>query len=376
MKTEMPIPKRVLMTTDTVGGVWTYAIELARALSDYGIKVALATMGEPLNASQREEAKDVHNMEVYESSYRLEWMKDPWEEVEKAGKWLLDIEDAVRPDVIHLNNYAHGGLPWKAPKLVVGHSCVLSWWASVKGGALPEEWDRYRHEVSNGLWNADLVVAPSNDMLRSLYANYYIKGPCMHVPNGRKQGLFRPGIKEDFIFTAGRLWDEAKNAKTLFEISDDLTWPVFAAGDKEHASGRLESTCSVFMLGKLPEKAMASWLSRASIYAFPALYEPFGLSVLEAALSGCALVLGDIPSLREQWEGAALFVHPKDRDSLRSAINLLIRSPLLRNAMGEQARKKALELTPERMARGYVLAYSGLMKGNVSSGAEREFRCV
>ncbi len=31
----------------------------------------------------------------------------------------------------------------------------------------------------------------------------------------------------------------------------------------------------------------------------PARYEPFGLSVLEAALSGCALVLGDIPSLRE-----------------------------------------------------------------------------
>ena len=57
-------------------------------------------------------------------------------------------------------------------------------------------------------------------------------------------------------------------------------------------------------------------IARAAIYALPAHYEPFGLSILEAAMSGCALVLGDIPSLREIWGDAAVFVHPDNRDAV------------------------------------------------------------
>ncbi|MGH9833693.1 MAG: glycosyltransferase family 1 protein, partial [Blastocatellia bacterium] len=68
-------PKRMLMTTDTVSGVWTYALELARALGERAIEVSLATMGAPLSPSQREEVKEIRNLEVYEGDYRLEWME-------------------------------------------------------------------------------------------------------------------------------------------------------------------------------------------------------------------------------------------------------------------------------------------------------------
>ena len=57
-----------------------------------------------------------------------------------------------------------------------------------------------------------------------------------------------------------------------------------------------------------------------AIYASPARYEPFGLGVLEAALSSCALVLGDSPTLREPWSDAALFVPPDDHDALLTAL--------------------------------------------------------
>src|SRR5947199_312178 len=59
---------------------------------------------------------------------------------------------------------------------------------------------------------------------------------------------------------------------------------------------------------------------RAAIFASPALYEPFGLTVLEAAAAGCALVLSDIPSFRELWSGAAVFVDPADSESLHRAL--------------------------------------------------------
>ena len=38
-------PRRILMTADTIGGVWSYALELAQGLARHGVEVALATMG-------------------------------------------------------------------------------------------------------------------------------------------------------------------------------------------------------------------------------------------------------------------------------------------------------------------------------------------
>jgi hypothetical protein len=125
-------PKRILMSADTVGGVWTYALELARALLPYGVEVALATMGTPLTPEQWKAAKSIPKLEVFESNFKLEWMEDAWEDVRLSGEWLLDLEERIQPDVVHLNGYAHGALPWRSPTLIVGHSCVLSWWEAVK----------------------------------------------------------------------------------------------------------------------------------------------------------------------------------------------------------------------------------------------------
>jgi glycogen(starch) synthase len=99
----------------------------------------------------------------------------------------------------------------------------------------------------------------------------------------------------------------------------------------------------------------------ASIYVLPARYEPFGLSILEAGLSGCALVLGDIPSLREHWDGAAVFVPPEDRSALRRAIQRLIERPARRAELGRLARARGRRFTVERMVDGYERLYDALI---------------
>ncbi|HYH44469.1 MAG TPA: glycosyltransferase family 4 protein, partial [Thermoanaerobaculia bacterium] len=101
------MPRKVLMTADTVGGVWTYALELARGLADQGIEVAIATMGAPVDGLQREMAGRIPRLKVFESNFKLEWMDDPWRDVERAGDWLLGLEERFAPDLIHLNGYAH-----------------------------------------------------------------------------------------------------------------------------------------------------------------------------------------------------------------------------------------------------------------------------
>lgn len=357
------------MTADTVGGVWVYAMELLRALREYGIETALATMGAPLSTDQWKEVRQMPDLRVFESGFKLEWMDRPWHDVLCAGRWLLRIEEIVQPDLVHLNGYAHAALPWHVPKLVVGHSCVLSWWEAVRGGSAPSSYDRYRREVSLGLTAADAVVAPSGAMRAALRRHYKpIRSPKV-VPNGRNPGFFPPGAKENFVMSVGRLWDTAKNAAALQSIAPHLKWPVYIAGEERGPRGLADAAFpnrqphpgNLFRLGRLSSLGVASWLARASIYALPAYYEPFGLSVLEAGLSGCALVLGDIPSLRETWGDAAVFVNPGNTAALRGALEELIEDSARRTAMAVRARDRALEFTPKRMAKGYLEIYRGLM---------------
>ncbi len=353
--------RRVLMAADCVGGVWTYALELARALCRREIQVILATMGAPLTAFQRAEARSIAGLQVFESRFKLEWMEDPWHDVGRAGQWLLQLEAAFRPDIVHLNSYVHGALPWRTPTLVVGHSCVLSWWEAVKGAPAPDTWRRYRHEVSRGLQGADLVLAPTRAMLTALGRHY---GPFTRshvVPNGREPALFPPGVKEPFIFAVGRLWDEAKNVALLDQVAPSLAWPVYVAGEGRHPTGEAAHYGAVRSLERLSLPALAHWMGRAAIYALPARYEPFGLSVLEAGLAGCALVLGDIPSLRENWHEAAVFVPPDDATALAAALQALSRDGARLTDQAARARARALQLTPQRMLTGYLTAYHELV---------------
>jgi glycosyltransferase involved in cell wall biosynthesis len=103
-------------------------------------------------------------------------------------------------------------------------------------------------------------------------------------------------------------------------------------------------------------------MATAAIYALPARYEPFGLSVLEAALSGCALVLGDIASLRETWGASAVYVAPDDPAALRRVLRELIADAGERQRLGLAARRRALHFHPQRMAQACLRAYARMLQ--------------
>jgi glycogen(starch) synthase len=354
---------RVLMTTDCVGGVWTYCMELVRALHDIGIETALATMGAPLTAEQARTALAAGVWDLFESDFRLEWMSDPWDDLERAGDWLLDLEREVEPDVVHLNSYVHGALPWANPTLMVGHSCVLSWWQAVKGEAAPAEWDRYRDDVQAGLQAADLVIAPTNAMLSSLTEHYGPFRSAASILNCRDGRQFAPSSGRPQVFSMGRLWDPAKNIAALDEIAPQVGWPVRVAGSAIHpdTGGEVQAR-NVEMLGPLQPPEVARELTASAVYALPARYEPFGLSILEAALSGCALVVGNIPTLRELWDGAALFVDPDEPQELAEALTRLIEDDVLRASVAQAALQRGRQFMPRRTAEAYADSYAALQR--------------
>ncbi len=348
--------RRILMTGDSVGGVWTYALELSRALGALGCQVLLATMGASLTEAQRRQVAEIANLEVAESDFKLEWMEEPWADVERASEWLKELAARFEPEVVHLNGYTHASLPWTVPAVVVAHSCVLSWWRAVRGEAAPPS--RYREEMRRGLEAAAMVIAPTQAMLDAVTAE---SGASLRhtrvIPNGRSAGRFRPRAKRNLVLAAGRIWDEAKNLATLARVAPRLAWPVAIAGERRHPEGGEAAVEGVELLGRIEEDELARWYGEASIYCLPARYEPFGLSVLEAALAGCALVLGDLPSLRETWDGAAAFVPPEDRGALATALRDLATNGPRRVRLAVEARARALALTPARMAAGYLDVY-------------------
>jgi len=336
---------KVLLTTDTIGGVWNFSLSLARALRrEVVVKVHIATMGRRLTAAQRLEIAD---FAFYESEFPLEWMPDAWPGVDAAGRWLRALEREIKPEVIHHNTVALGHLAFQAPSVVTVHSCVLSWWEAVKGEAAPPEWDQYRERVGRSLRAAAEVIAPTNEMLGAARRLYGLGSRGTVVPNFAEGGVAECP-KEPFCFAAGRTWDEGKNLAALQRVAQRLSWPVRIAGEGSE-------------LGHLDSGEMDRWYARASIYAWPAKYEPFGLSVLEAAQHGCCLVLQDIPSLRENWEGAAHFV--RSDEDLYGAIQRLIGDLDLREKWAMRARERARRFGADATVQGYCAAYERVLSG-------------
>jgi glycosyltransferase involved in cell wall biosynthesis len=369
--------RHVLMTADAMGGVWTYALALARSLARAGVRTTLATMGEPPRAAQRESAAAVPGLSLHESAYALEWMNDAWDDVRAAGDWLLRLESDERPDIVHVNGYAHGQLPWTAPVVVVAHSCVFSWWLAVEGGLPPPRYGRYRDAVTAGLAHANAIVAPTRWMLDAVRAHYGgFACPAFVIPNGLEGGGARHATsKEPLVLGVGRAWDRAKNIAALDAVAGRVKWPVAVAGPAEGPDGQRVALGRARALGWLDRPAIDEWMARAAIFAAPARYEPFGLVALEAALHGCALVLGEIPSLREVWGPAATYAPPDDLDHLACAIERLAHDPTARARAGAMARDRALSYGADAMAGRYLAVYAAARAGT-SARADAEGACA
>ncbi|HEY6987579.1 MAG TPA: glycosyltransferase family 4 protein [Bryobacteraceae bacterium] len=350
------------MTADAVGGVWTYSIDLARALCSRGANVLLVTFGPRPSKSQKREGQTIRRLELLESDYPLEWAADASEHAIKAGgNWLRRVARTFAPDVIHLNGYRYAALPWQTPTVVVAHSDVYSWWEAVDGAPPPAEWQRYHHRVAAGLIATDAIVAPSRAMLAALSRHYSISKQksevihnfsCLQPVRARKRNL---------VFGAGRLWDRSKNFSILNDVAERCAWPIYLAGSTQ---GTEPSRFNRLVLaGELSRQQMAEALGSASIFVHPSLYEPFGLSVLEAAKSRCALVLSDIPSLRELWSNAALFANPYDSGDWTEKIKSLIADKSLRREYARRAIARAAHYSMEKCISAYVDLYLDLISG-------------
>jgi glycosyltransferase involved in cell wall biosynthesis len=204
------------------------------------------------------------------------------------------------------------------------------------------------------------VIVPSYAFADMLQQEYGPQPGLTVVLNGHN-GPQTSRCQSSNILTAGRLWDRAKNVTLIDEAASRAHLPVRAAGPLAGPNGERAQFHHLKTLGAFSPAQLSEEYARASIFVSVPLYEPFGLSVLEAAQHGCALVLSNIPTLRELWSDAALFVDPLDAAQLAACLQRLNRDADLNRSLGNRAVEAARRYTPERMLTGTFEAYNAAM---------------
>lgn len=358
----------ILMTVDAVGGVWRYAMELARALPAQGYRTVFAVLGPAPSAAQEQEARRLGELVWLDQP--LDWMVDGPERLSKLGPALAALARECGAALVHLNAPSQVvGLDVAVPVVSVVHSCLPTWWRAVKGTPLPREWQWHRRMNQAGMEAADAVVVPSGSYAEAIEACYDPPFQIEVAYNGIAAFL-DAAPREPFLFAAGRWWDEGKNGAVLSRAAASIDWPVVMAGPLESPTGHRRELRGVRSPGAIPHDRVLDHVRRAGIVVSPSIYEPFGLAALEGARAGAALLLADIPTYRELWKGAALFFDPADPDDLAGKANLLIRDSALRTAQASLALARSRRLTPDRQAETMAEIYSRCLANTAPAATE------
>ncbi|WP_246736085.1 glycosyltransferase family 4 protein [Enterovirga aerilata] len=353
------------MTADAAGGVWTYALDLASGLRERGVTTILAALGPPVSDAQRAAAEAVAGVRLIETGLPLDWTAESRTQIVDAGRAIAALAAELGCDLVHLNSPALAAeARFPCPVIAVCHSCVATWWAAVRGGRLPDDFAWRTDLVRAGYKAADMLLAPTAAFARTTAEAYSLSKLPRAIHNGRAA---RPApaaadrATEPFILTAGRLWDEGKNVATLDRVAAHLPSPVLAAGPTAGPNGAAIAIRHAKALGHVPTAALDALFAARPVFVSPALYEPFGLAVLEAAQAACPLVLSDITTFRELWDGAALFVAPRAEDSALGVLERLLADPEERNRLGRAAQERAARYTVTAMVDRVEKAYRDVL---------------
>lgn len=358
-----PARRHLLLTTDAVGGVWRYSIELAGTLAVTGYRVTVATLGPAPSQAQVRQVGAIPNAGLIATDLPLDWLSEGAGPVRQAAEGLADLARSVDADLLHCNTPALvDAAMWPVPVVTAGHGCVATWWRAVRRTPLDPSFHWHRDMVRRGLLAADAVIAPSQSFASDLRQTYELPFTPQVVPNGRRSAAHHGSSEPSpTALTVGRLWDEAKNSAVLDRAAGLARTPIFAAGATHGPNGEAFTPTHLQVLGHVGERKLAALLSNQPVFVSAATFEPFGLAVLEAAAAGCALVLSDIGTFRELWNGAAVFVDADDAGGFAAAVDRLVEHPAEREKLGGRAREHALRYTAEACAAATMAVYDRVL---------------
>jgi glycosyltransferase involved in cell wall biosynthesis len=180
------------------------------------------------------------------------------------------------------------------------------------------------------------------------------------------------GLPDAFILTVSTL-EPRKNISGLLAAYAQLRAPrpplyvVGGAGWRYSpifdTVGQLGLAADVHFQGFVPEDELPLWYNAARLFAFPSLYEGFGLPVLEAMACGTPVVASDAASLPEVGGKAAVLVAPQDVSGLAQAMQRVLDDPQLQTELRAAGRIQASRFSWRAMADQTLASYGRAVAG-------------
>jgi alpha-1,3-rhamnosyl/mannosyltransferase len=178
-----------------------------------------------------------------------------------------------------------------------------------------------------------------------------------HAPEELAAVRERHRLPESFVLSVGTL-EPRKNLERLIAAYSGLpadlraTHPLVLVGPKgwEMDDLRARLHADVRLLGYVEDDDLAALYSLCTVFAYPSLYEGFGLPVLEALQSSAPVVTSRVSSLPEVAGDAAHYVDPRSEEEIAAALRELLESPAARDDLARRGRARAAHFSWDRTA--------------------------
>ena len=190
------------------------------------------------------------------------------------------------------------------------------------------------------------------------------------ISNEEKQTFCREhGLEGGYLLYLGTL-EPRKNIPILLEAYRELREVYFRKEKLALVGGkgwlydeifakaqRLGLASEVLFPGYVSNEEQLLWYHGASAFAYPSLYEGFGLPVAESLACGVPVVTSNVSSLPEAGGDCALIVDPLDSHALAAALQRALTDALLRQRCVELAPTVSQRFSAQAMARQTIAVY-------------------
>jgi glycogen synthase len=384
------------------GGAGVHVAELTRALRGH-VDLDIRTFGD------QDQEEPGYRVRGYPPSIDLEAAPEPIRPVLGAfSRGLAMAADPPAADLVHVHTwYAHlGGLVigrvYGIPLVVTVHSLEpLRPWKREQLGTGYEASAWVEREA---LEQADAVIAVSEGSRRDILDHFRTSPDRIHVvhngidveafaPDPGRDALTRLGITPDLPYAlfVGRVTRQ-KGIMTLVKAMprlDPHIGVVMAAGQAdtpdlaaEFEAGVAEARAATptraihWIPEMLDRPTLRQLYTHAAVFACPSVYEPFGITNLEAMACGVPVVatrVGGIPEVvvhdrtgvlvdvPTTGSGGLTDGDPAVAEALAAAISELVADPARRAAMGAAGRQRAVEFSWAEVARRTLAVYEGVV---------------
>jgi glycosyltransferase involved in cell wall biosynthesis len=178
--------------------------------------------------------------------------------------------------------------------------------------------------------------------------------------------LNRYGLEPGYLLFVGTL-EPRKNVTTLVRACERMTArgpnaPLVLVGEPgwqcdEIRTALERTTADVRRLGRVPAADLPHLYAGAALLAMPSTWEGFGLPVIEAMQSGCAVVASTGGALPETAGAAALLVDPLDVDGWARALTSVLTDGDLRRDLRLRGMRRARAFSWRRTAEATLALY-------------------